>query len=308
MQKYWPANLVLWSLRYLLKKHDGRETISSADAPTHDTYWVYLVETVSEEEKTIRRDIEADFEAEIIGPEKHRKLLLDSVKGKKVYVRPLKESENAPDKPSFELTPEMVKRFTFEIRHFYKETESEYDNPVWAALERLTKWTYLNLLKFRYKRWSANKNIAMLENRIIVLEKIIELEDVDRIKGASAHYLATQIYGPIFSEAGGKRKVQVFSRVNRIIESLLHTEELEKNGDSYKATGKALATLFNYKEQIQRHREAKRRDQLMLAATIVIAFSAAFQAGYMLQDWPSFTDTASRFWWQFIHSLQILLT
>lgn len=279
VKKLYPIqSLKLGLIRYICETHDKRETISSADGPVFDTYWIYLIETVDKEEREIREDAERDWGATIVGPEEERKLLIDSVSDGKVYARELRDSESAPRAQPFELKVESLSKYRFEIRYFFKETDFEYSSPITAGLERLFRWNIIRLWQFRSRRKHADRNIALLEERVTVLEKIIELEDERNLKGTGADFLAKEIYGPMYSDTSASVRIAVIRRMTRIINSLKHTKELEQYRDTYRTTGKAIATIFDHREQIKRHREARSRDSKMLWATFLIAIATAVQA------------------------------
>lgn len=279
VKKLYPIqSLKLWLIRYICETHDKRETISSADGPVFDTYWIYLIETIDKEEREIREDAERDWGATIVGPEEERKLHVDSVSDKKVYASQLRDSENAPKAEPFELKPESLSKYRFEIRYFFRETDFEYSSPIAAGFERLFGWNYFRLWLFRSRRKHADKNIALLEERVTVLEKIIELEDERTLKGAGADFLAKEIYGPMYSNSSAAVRIAVIRRMTRIIDSLKHSKELEQYRETYRTTGKAIATVFDHREQIKRHKEAKSRDTKMLWATCIIAVATGFQA------------------------------
>lgn len=270
-------------IKYLYKKGDGRDRISSAEEPVFNTYWIYLIEAISKEEKQSRDSLKEL--GEVAGPEEERRLIVDSVSQGKVFVRQQKEDEDAPDNKAFELKPQNLSKYRFEIRFFLRETEEKYASPVLAAFHRFTKWSYAKLIIHRYNRWSANQSIRLLQERIRVLETMIRIEDS---RGPSASNrsispwgLMGEIYGPKVSLANGSVSLPAFKNLCRILDSLAYTGELEKVQLNYRTTGKALATVFEYNDMVKRHREARNRDLLMLAATTVIAV-AAFIEGYQL--------------------------
>lgn len=262
-------------IKYLFNKSDGRSTISSNDKDAVNTYWIYLLEVLPKEKQRERENVKEL--GELVWPDEERKYIVDSVSTASISIRQLKETDEDPDHKPFELVPNDLAKYQFEIRFFLRETETKYKSPVLAAFHRLTKWAYVKLFSHRYQRWSADRTIKLLQERISVLETITELEDMHGTYGAGAQKLTEELYGPNYVRSSGAQKVRVYRRIKRILNSLVSTGELEEINHGYRTTGKATATLFEYKESVKRHEDLNRIQVVMVVATVVIAASALIE-------------------------------
>lgn len=264
------------SLSYLQRKSDGRTRVSSADDPDFDTYWIYLDEPIPPTPKESLIDDGASFLKSERVPDGKSYHLIGTENGK-LWIQELRSNSDEGARESISLKPEELTRFDFRIRFFFREVEMEYSDPIVAALQRRTKWVYLLLLQHRYQRWSADKSLRLLNERITTIEALIALEDEERCRGAGAVQLATRIHGPAYTLAKGERRLKLFRQIVRILDSLVATGELEKRELLYVTTGKATATLFEYKEDKKKHEDSRAMQRLMFGATCVIAFSAVAQ-------------------------------
>ena len=67
-------------------------------------------------------------------------------------------------------------------------------------------------------------------------------------------------------------------RLSLYLESLIDTGELKKVNDEYVVTGKAIATIERYEEEVSRHSDSIRLRKIVIALTVAIVLMMIIQA------------------------------
>ncbi|WP_421860808.1 hypothetical protein [Marinobacter salarius] len=264
------------ALRYLLKKERHASTITS-DVTDYDTYWIHFIpreqSSESEEGETSK------------APESVR-MLVEPEPDKPLQARRMRELHGEKQKPR-PLTPALIKGAEFEIRHFYKDTETMYTSPVTAALSRFTGMFWLFRVWNEILKANASRKTKFLRERKTVLETIVKLDD-ERVPGISNFSVAREIKGPDLHLVRGEKKLRYLRHIRRIIESLVFTEEVryDANRKTYTPTGKCMASLLEWERELRIHRAHVMREAIIILFTLVIAAGTAIQAYQALYGTP----------------------
>lgn len=144
---------------------------------------------------------------------------------------------------------------------------------------------YYGVVKFKNRRYVK----ALLE-RAKVLDFIIGAEDESGKRGVPVGVLATQIYGYNLS-----RKDEfgyLYRKLNRILDSLVDSGELtKKDGLIYSTTGKAVKSLYEWRNQKLLERRQKKHEIAIIVLTFILAISSVFQvylSGGFEEVWEGF--------------------
>jgi hypothetical protein len=260
------------SLLYLLKKETHASSIHS-EVSDYDTYWIYF---------TPREQNTKGEEGEINEGPHPVKMLLEPEPEIPLQARRVRNHVDKKSDPEL-LTPGMINGAVFEIRHFYKETETTYTSPITAALARLTGVFWLFFLWHELLKANASRKTKFLRERKTVLEAIMKLDD-ERQPQISYLSVAQEIKGPNLDLVRSEKRVRYLRHIHRIIESLAFTEEVryDTNRITYIPTGKCMASLLEWERELRLHRAHVMREAIIIFFTLIIAGGTAIQAYHAL--------------------------
>ena|GEM_PF-2019212 len=260
------------ALRYLLSKDKHASTIQS-EITDYDTYWIYFI---PRGEQTEHEDGQTDE-----GPDP-RKMIVEPGSGKTLKARRVRRI-NENQQPAKKLTSSMIDGATFEIRHFYRDTETTYTSPTTAAFARLTGvyrlfWTWENILQA-----NASRKTKFLRERKTALETLMRLDD-EKAPQIDVLSVAREIHGPDFHLIERNKKRQYMRHLQRIIDSLSFTEEIQydQNRRTYTTTGKCMASLLEWERELRLHRARVARESIIIFLTLVIAVGTSVQAYHLV--------------------------
>ncbi|MCW5657123.1 MAG: hypothetical protein KIT60_05435 [Burkholderiaceae bacterium] len=179
------------------------------------------------------------------------------------------------------------------VTHFYGLDEIRYEG-IWAIAPGLwTRWPYALIHLRRLRHFVAqrlfNRRTLEVRRRLDVLREVVDAtmggeESIDALDLMSAKY------GHRWAGHPGWEAHQRL--LERHLDLLVQSGELEKRGHNYAPTGLALKTLEDAEDQDRKH-SANLRVQLLLAVlTLVSAVMAAAQAG--LVKLPTLLDLTER--------------
>ena len=193
------------------------------------------------------------------------------------------------------LSPDRIDPANLRVTHFYGLDEVRYEGIRAIALGLWTRWPYA-LIQLRRLRHSIaqrlfNRRTLEVRRRLDVLRDVVEAtmggeESMDALDLMSAKY------GHRWADHPGW---EMHHRLlERHLDLLTQSGELEKSGLRYKPTGQALKALEDAEDEDRKH-SANLRVQLLLAVlTLVSAVMAAAQAGLVkLPTLLDLTENAS---------------
>lgn len=260
------------ALRYLLRKDKHASTIHS-EITDYDTYWIYFVQP---EKQAEHEDGQTDD-----GPDP-RKMIVEPGSRKTLKARRVRRL-NENKQPAKKLTSSMIDGATFEIRHFYRDSETTYTSPTTAALARLTGMYKLFWAWGKILQANSSRKTKFLRERKTVLEKVMKLDD-EQAPSIGALEVAREIHGPDFHLIERNKKRNYLRHLERILESLSFTEEIrfDQNRRTFRTTGKCMASLLEWEREIRIHRAGVIRESAIILLTLVIAVGTAVQAYYLV--------------------------
>lgn len=178
------------------------------------------------------------------------------------------------------------------VTHYYGLDEVRYEGASAVALGLWTGWPYLVIHLRRVRDSFAqrlfNRRTLEVRRRLDVLRDVLDatMAETDSVDALD---LMTAKYG--YRWAGHPGWAAHKTVLERHLEMLSQSGELEKVGHSFKPTGLALKTLEDAEDEDRKH-SANLRVQLLLAVlTFVSAAMAAAQAG--LLKLPTLLDLSS---------------
>lgn len=190
------------------------------------------------------------------------------------------------------LTLEDIDPATLLVTHYYGLDEIRYEGVGAVALGLWTGWPYVVIHLRRLRNSIAqrlfNQRNLQVRRRLDVLRDVVDatMGDADSVDALD---LMTAKYGHRWAGHPGWAAHQAL--LERHLELLTQSGELEKTAHNFKPTGLALKTLEEAEDEDRKH-SANLRVQLLLAVlTFVSAVMAAAQAG--LLKLPTLLDLTS---------------
>ncbi len=223
------------ALRYLLKTHAGPITSEVPECDI-DTYWI---------EFTTREKISWPSGTRI-----SKNMVVEREPDEPLRARPRKLDGEEKEEPK-PITGDMIDGAKFEIKHFYKDNETDYSSPLTAALARRSGVFWLLWVWHRIVRANASRNTKLLRERTTVLEAIIKL-NASKPSYINSLSVAVEINGPNFRLVHENKKAIYLRHLNKILESLEFTEEIKRheNREGYFIpTGKSMASLLEWERE-----------------------------------------------------------
>lgn len=259
----------LRALKYLFSKETHETTIASG-RDDYDTYWVTL--TRNEQRAFVNESDPLDPPTELV------RMVVHPTKENRILVSRCKVSKE--DRPPIQtLTDRIAAEACFEIVHYFKDAKLTYSSPVIAALFRWLGLTYAQYWLFRITNQVLARRIRPVQSRADVLEAILDLSE-ERYGDIRFYTVSHRLLGPKKSNVRHPNKLNHWRQVKNIIDSLLYTGELKPKGTSGSVvpTGKAYASLMDWKREIAREKSQLKREVFVIILTALIAFGTVKQA------------------------------
>jgi len=262
------------AIRYLKAVETPTDRVSS-ERDDYDAYWIHLDR------------YEEGLEGEEAATPKRQRYLVELDEDGTVSMRLTRHSPQETENPKFPVSYARIGQHQFEVTHFYRGKQFRFLTPYQAYFFR---WTNLYKAQFvlasiaeAWYRKRASVLVKSINNRVAVLDAVIELEDQKRPgRFLNTHYLEVQnrVHGRQHVFLPSSRRRSELNKLVRVLDSLVESGEL-KNGDktlTYRTTGKAIASSLNWHEELSRASSEAKRERTLILVTFVIAISACVQA------------------------------
>lgn len=170
-----------------------------------------------------------------------------------------------------------IKYYRLSFQQYFGEMEIVTDSPGRYLTNNLLGFPYLVLARERIAQWLYERRDFARARRLKVLRMALERTMADTEYRLSAYNLMTELYGPRWKRA--RSITAPYEYCEFLLASLQESGELEKAGQGYRLTPKALVTLENYEEEDRRHEDNARIQRRIVWLTAAIMIIAAAQAG-----------------------------
>jgi hypothetical protein len=168
-----------------------------------------------------------------------------------------------------------------EVVHYYKQYQFRYQTAAKFLIAHFLRWHKLHPALDALMQTVFNHRTVLRTERIELLQYMVEQSaenpalELTPMTVALNPHTKRWFYHP--------KRSQHLRYLSWIMESFQESGELRKNGDSYRVTGKALATLSAYELDQQKHhdsmRNARTAHKLSMVLIIIATANIAAQLG-----------------------------
>ena len=264
MKRLW-LRMQYWMLLYLFRRHRPFDTISSAGPPTghYDTYWVFVVE-----DRTVEKGTK-------VQEERRYAFLIKSSSQGHLLAQQTRESDRVKPHPRFKIDPGFFTARTLELQHYYRNTNFIFRSVLTCFLARIFHlywfiWAIRSSVE-ACRQWLYAKRFKVVNDRIDVLRAVIALRD-EGVSEPHEFTVARFIHGDRFVLMEDHEKVT--DTVERLLDSLVADDYLEKSGAGYRAAGKSFSGLLALEGEIRREKLAWFSQMMMVILTLILALSS----------------------------------
>ncbi len=168
-----------------------------------------------------------------------------------------------------------LKNFTMRIKFYYRERLFEYTSPIEFILHQYLPIPYCWLKLERAKQRLYNVKTLIRQERIDVLRVLLR-EVLEGEEKFDKFWMINRLYGPRSSAHPGF--AQLLKYYDMLLDSLVDTGELLKDGTGYVVAPKAFTTIAEYEEDDRRHKNQINLQRLIVVLTVCLVIVGLLQA------------------------------
>ena len=147
----------------------------------------------------------------------------------------------------------LVKEYEIDINHFISTYDFRYNSLLKYFIGRFLLFSRAEILLDKIEQFFFNKKELLRSERIDVLKIIIELTIDNYSYEISTVQLSTLLYTQKWVFHPDKDRQLRYNRL--LLDSLVHSGDLTRNGSGYKLTSQALVTISKYEDDQRMHKQ-----------------------------------------------------